>query len=61
MRSSAEALCPIPKQVRDPSDTRYSIEEVFFNICGFTEGNRLQKMEVGLGCYIESHLCLIFK
>lgn len=39
MRSSAEALCPNPKYVEDPTNTEHSIEDVFFNICGFADGN----------------------
>lgn len=39
MRNSGEAQCPSPKRVQDPTDHKYSIQEVFFNICGLVEGS----------------------
>lgn len=44
---SAEARCPIPKQVEDPMDTSYSIQDVFFNVCGLVEGNIWNMVKVG--------------
>lgn len=46
MRSSANALCPNPKYVQDPTDTRYSIADVFVNVCGLVEGSAEQIAEV---------------
>lgn len=46
MRQSAEARCANPKHVENPIDTRNSIEEVFFNVCGLVEGNSTQRNEV---------------
>ncbi|XP_037049159.1 uncharacterized protein LOC119083545 [Bradysia coprophila] len=38
MRTSSEALCPSPKHVQNTTDERFSIEEVFFNVCGIVAG-----------------------
>lgn len=46
MRSSAEALCPLTKYVQDPTDTQYSIAEVYFNICGFVDATEEQRYQV---------------
>lgn len=48
MRSSGQAHCPLPKYVQDPTNTTYSIEDVFLNVCGFVEGNLLEQLEVNL-------------
>ena len=49
MRNSGEAQCPSPKYVEDPTDTNYSIQDVFFNICGLVEGSTAQKVSVSIG------------
>ncbi|KAG4065881.1 hypothetical protein HA402_012559 [Bradysia odoriphaga] len=41
LRQSGEAQCPAPKVVENPTDRNYSIQEVFFNVCGFVQGNVL--------------------
>ncbi|XP_037049151.1 uncharacterized protein LOC119083535 [Bradysia coprophila] len=51
MRSSGEALCPVTKRVQDPTDTNYSIAEVYFNICGFVDGTNEQ--------ILQGHSCLM--
>lgn len=48
MRQSGEAQCPNPKQVQDPTNTYYSIQEVFFNICGLVDGGILDQIKVCL-------------
>lgn len=47
MRISGEAQCPIDKHVEDPTDTNYSIEEVFFNICGLIDGSFFNQLRGG--------------
>ncbi len=37
MRESAEARCAVKKHVQDPTNRCFSIQEVFFNICGLVE------------------------
>lgn len=46
MRSSAEARCPVPKVVEDPTDTTHPMTDVFLNICGLVQGNLLQIAQV---------------
>lgn len=46
LRSSREAHCPIPKVVDNPIDTNFTIQEVFFNVCGFVEGYFWDQMAV---------------
>lgn len=48
MRISGEAQCPIDKHVEDPTDTNYSIEDVFFNICGLIDGSFFNQLRVSL-------------
>lgn len=48
MRSSGEAQCPDPKYVDDPTDTDYSMQDVFLNICGFMEGSWYNQIKVSL-------------
>lgn len=48
MRASGEAQCPLPKFVEQPNSTDYSIEDVFFNICGLVEGSWWQFAQVSL-------------
>lgn len=51
MRWSSEARCPIPKRVENTMGTRYTIQEVFYNVCGLTEGNSTQRIEVNCLSY----------
>lgn len=47
MRNSAEARCAVKKYVEDPTDTCFSIQEVFFNVCGLVEAdNDADKIKV---------------
>lgn len=46
MRKSGEAQCPYPKHVQDPTDTNYSIQDVFFNICGLIDGSFFHQIRV---------------
>lgn len=48
MRNSGEAQCPSPKYVQDPTDTNYSIQDVFFNICGLVEGSTADLLSVSI-------------
>lgn len=43
---SSEASCPKNKPVANPMDKRYSILQVFLNICGLNEGSAKDKNEV---------------
>lgn len=43
---SAEARCPVTKKVQNPMDTRFPIEDVFFNICGITNANATDQAAV---------------
>lgn len=48
MRQSGEAQCPNPKVVQDPTNTDYSIQDVFFNICGLVDGTFFDQIRVSL-------------
>lgn len=48
MRQSGEAQCPNPKYVNDPTNTNYSIQDVFFNICGLIDGSFFNQISVSL-------------
>lgn len=50
MRSSGQAQCPQQKVVADPTDTNYSIQQVFFNICVAVEGTQADQDQVSLSC-----------
>ncbi|XP_037026030.1 uncharacterized protein LOC119067256 [Bradysia coprophila] len=51
LRGSGEAQCPTPKEVKNPTDRNYSIQEVFFNICGLVQGDVLDITE-GVTCLL---------
>lgn len=48
MRQSGEARCPSPKYVEDPTNYDYSIQDVFFNICGLIDGSWYNQISVSL-------------
>jgi len=48
MRQSGEARCPSPKHVEDPTNTAYTIQDVFFNICGLVDGSLLNQISTGI-------------
>lgn len=60
MRSSAEARCPVPKVVEDPTNTTHPMTDVFFNICSTVQGNPLKIAQVSLGYNIEPYFCSHF-
>lgn len=55
MRQSGEAKCPSPKYVNDPTNTNYSIQDVFFNICGLIDGSLMDQISVSLTCLLKLH------
>lgn len=60
MRNSGEAQCPNPKYVKDPTNTDYSIQDVFFNICGLVDGGWYNQISVCLSFLRKLHSLTIF-
>ncbi|KAJ6637988.1 hypothetical protein Bhyg_10720, partial [Pseudolycoriella hygida] len=52
LRESSEANCAVRKHVQDPTNWRYTLQEVFFNICGLVEEKNTADKNRGLNCLL---------